>query len=243
MNVKDFKLHRFWTWPVVVLLGGMLSSPGLAASLPEDRPLETIYVTAERPLYAFTLELQKRHPLVVTYEETAAGLPTTDATPPPLVVRYRVSTVTGMPETPAAVLEDAIATHEAAGSDVRFKLIEDRGIFHLVPAAARDAAGRWAKVVPLLDTPIAVPAGEQEVGEALIAIRKALLRATGSEILLAEVPVNWVTRNYVRLSGEPQTARALLDEVLAGGPFTWQLLYDRKLKGYVFRIQFLGHTP
>jgi len=243
MNGFYMHLRRLQTWPLFLLLVAVLPVPAGGA----ESQFETIRVTADRPLYSFSLELQKRSPIAVTYEEPApdvapfaaaarepAGSPSSPAS---LIVRYRVSAATGMPEDPAALLEEAITAHQSAGSSVRFKLIEDEKMYHIVPMEARNLQGRWVKIVPLFDARITLPEAEREVGQTLIAIREALHQATGQEILLGEVPVNWVTSHYVRLGGKAQTVRQLLDEALAGGRFTWQLLYDARLRGYVLRIQ------
>ncbi len=116
-------------------------------------------------------------------------------------------------------------------------MTEDHGVYHLVPSAMRNAKGKWVRIVPLLDTPIALPEGERPVDEVLLAIRDALQRDTGAKVILGEVPINRVSRTKVRLGGGTESARELLDEALAGGQLTWQLLYDAKLKSYVLRIQ------
>jgi hypothetical protein len=238
------------SWALLGLLSGALSGIfGVVADAAETRT-ETISVTADRPLYAFTLELKKRHPVAVTYEEVPPRAPSAAekagqwAAPGALVVEFRVSPLTGIPEDMAAVLKDAIAAHERTVGDVRSKVIEDDGTFHIVPDMVRNARGSWDKIIPLLDTPIALPAQEMEVGDVLRAIRDALQRDAGAKVILAEVPVNWAINTKVRLSGRTESAREALGEALAGGRFTWQLLYDVKLKAYVFRMQplFAGGT-
>lgn len=233
------------SWLPLLLLGGLLPGASWAADVAKSRT-ETIRVeAADRPLYSFSLELQKRLPVAVTYEEPATaeapgamGRTGTRAPAGTLEVTYQVVASTGMPADTASVLENAIADHEAAGSRVRFKVIQgSQGIYHVVPVAARNAKGRWVKVRPLLDTPVELTAAERPVGDALLAIRDALIRDTGVNVVLGEVPVNWASNTNVTLGGKPESARELLGEALAGGHFTWQLLYDAKLKSYVLRIQ------
>jgi hypothetical protein len=236
MKTRDLRIR---TWALLGLLSGVLPGMAWAAADVTESRAETISVTADRPLYAFSLELNKRHPVAVTYEEPAPAAENAGkrATPGALVVRYQVAAATGMPEDVAGLLEDAIAAHDTAGGDVRFKMNENDGTYHIVPAAVRNARGRWVKIVPLLDTPVTLAAQEWQADDVLLAIRDALQREAGAKVLLAEVPINWASRTKVQLSGQQESARELLDEALAGGRFTWQLLYDRKLKAYVLRIQ------
>lgn len=215
-----------------------------AAEVPKSRT-ETIRVEAsDRPLYSFSLELQKRLPVAVTYEEPATaeapvakgrvGAPAAGT----LEVTYQLVAATGMPANTASVLENAVADLEASGSRVRFKVVQGgQEIYHVVPVAVRNAEGKWVKVTPILDTPIALTAAERPVDEVLLAIRDELIRITGANVVLGEVPVNWASNTKVQLGGKAQSARDLLGEALAGGHFTWQLLYDARLKAYVLRIQ------
>lgn len=239
------KAHSLRFWLPLLFWGGLLPGVSRAADVAGSRT-ETIRVeAADRPLYAFSLELQKRLPVAVTYEEPAAteasaapGLGDRRAAAGTMEFTYQVSTATGLPADVAGMLENAIADHEAAGSQVRFKVIQGgQGAYHLVPVAARNARGKWVKVTPLLDTPVTLTAAERPVDDVLRAIRDALIRSSGVNFLLGEVPVNWASSTQVKLGGRPESARDLLGEALAGGHFTWQLLYDARLKSYVLRIQ------
>jgi hypothetical protein len=244
------RVLRIRAWALLVALSGTLPGIAAVAAVAADDGAESrterIRVTAERPLYAFSLELAKRHPVAVTYEEAPAPASSTAgtagsagkrATPGTLVVEVRVLAATGKPEDLGAVLADAIAAQDSAGGDLRFRVLEDRGTFHIVPDGVRDAGGKWVKVVPVLDTPITLPAEERPVAGVLAAIRDALARDAGAKVVLAEVPVNWAIQTKVQLSGRTESARELLGEALASRPFTWQLLYDPKLEAYVLRIQ------
>jgi hypothetical protein len=263
MRLRDLDFRLIWTLPLLVLAGdGSMAGRCWAAAGAGEAGSATIVMAADRPLYSFARQFRQRHGISVTYEEppgdasgggvagaggdaggTAAGARRGDvaASSAGLSVTYQVSAAGGRPENPAGVIRDALAVYHAAGATVRFELLEDGAGYHILPIERRSAAGTWLKVAPVLGTRIELARETRPVSDTVLLILGKVKQATGEEIVWGYAPVNWAERTRVELGGHPQeTARQLLDDALASSPWTWELLYDARLKAYVLSVEPVG---
>jgi hypothetical protein len=254
MRFRDLDFRPMWILPLALLAGVLTAGQCRAATAPGDAREATIVMEADNPLYSFVRQFRERHGISVTYEEpavapgvggraAAASGGGTGEAGAALSVRYQVSTASGKPEDPAGAIREALATHQAAGGAVRFEVVEDGTAYHVIPVEMRAAGGRWVKVAPLLDTPLELARESRFVDNTVLEILAKLERATGQKVVWGYAPTNWVARTSVELGGDrPETARQLLAGALAGGRWTWELLYDQRLKVYSLGVHALG-TP
>jgi hypothetical protein len=245
-----------WTLPLLLLLlaiagaipGRCWAAPAAADGL---RPA-TIIMEEDRPLASFARQFRERHGIGVTYEDPLGDAAEGDAAGAGigapaaargaavnaiwLSVSYRVSAASGQVEDPAGVIREALAAYHAAGATIHFKLLEKGAIYHIVPFERLDSSGAWVQVTPALDTHVDLARAVRLVFDTVFQILGQVEQATGVKVIWGYAPLNWVLSTRVELGGSPATARELLDGVLAGAPWTWDLLYSTRLKTYVLSV-------
>jgi hypothetical protein len=101
----------------------------------------------------------------------------------------------------AAILAMLKSHADSVGGAEMFALTESDGLFHVVPVQRRDKSGNLEKVVPIMDTPVTLPAKQRSGTQLLIDICQFLTQQTGETArsvvsrLLAEqarpLPVSW----------------------------------------------------
>jgi hypothetical protein len=227
------------------LAGLLLAVPALAAAgahAAEPRNF-SIDVTDEKPLAAVIRELERRHGAVITYEDPpyAAAADVVSATGTAgaaggrprlrksrLTLSYAVSAETGNPDDMAAVVQEAIDLHAAAGNPGRFRLEREGSILHVIPVEVRGSDGRWETVRPCMDTRIDLTEEDRSLAETFQLILNAVSLVTDWKMGIIDAPINAVVRTRLRLGARSETARQVLTKANSAlGPgSSWRLLFD-----------------
>ena len=172
-----------------------------ASSLSSDAQerTEKISVDDARPVAAAIELLAKRYNRAITYEDprylyegdikdvTREVRKDLDRYPPgkaprvlvprggQLAFTYRVSDDAGGQPADWEAALDSLLTAQAARGGPRFRLEHHADVDHVIPAASRDASGRWVAAEPILDVSITIP--EQQLSR--LAIVEAVAKAIG----------------------------------------------------------------
>jgi hypothetical protein len=126
------------------------------------------------------------------------------------------------------------------GGEEVFKLTDSSGLFHIIATQCKDASGRMAKIVPLLDTPVTIPAARRNASEFLREVINELKARSGVFIGFSAAGLQLQQYSTEIASVPGETARSILSRLLAEmanpGPFTWALNYEAGY-GYVLDVR------
>lgn len=219
----------------------LAATVGAQSSIP---PSSTTVVRGHRPLmYALEI-LERKCGWLITYEDPVwqfAGDIEQIGSPPRAGLRRILVPRAGTLEMPAlpgpadeepdrfALLARLFQAYEQAGNPGFFRVVDEGGILHVLPAFSRDARGQKTAVVPLLDTPIHIPIPETTPSLAIRAILDQVERARGVPII-SELGSRFDRAVFgpvqVRVDARGQTARSLLLKILkeSNQSWTWRLL-------------------
>ena len=142
-------------------------------------------------------------------------------------------------EDPVAFLESVIGTEETSRGRVkRFKVLRSELMFHVVPDQVLDASGRWQKVVPILDTRIAISHGAVSLSEFLEILCTNLSAAVPTKVITGRIPNGLEAQTMVPAQERTAPVRTLLAEALSRTqvPLKWMLMYDPSSAAYYLSI-------
>ena len=202
-------------------------------------------VSAPRPLAFAADELQKRHGMLINYEEPASNyagdfidrrpdyasgsrhiiFPKTGH----IEVEYIASNdKTAAVENPERLLRDLLADHAKRGNSGVFRVEEKKGIFHIIPAQARDEKGIFRDIRPIMDTLISFPEMDRTIADTIQEICRAISRQTSYKVVLASYPLNEFNQKHSSRGSANQSARDALLDVLRDTQrsFVWRLNYS-----------------
>jgi len=235
--IVGLALCAVWMSPVL---------PGAAQQ--EARPV-TIRGDAGRPLAGVISELEKRHHVVITYEELphTFGPDIWDVTSQ---VRKDGKTEPRVlvPGGPAftfdyagiksdadvdLVLNRLLAATQASGSSGAFKVVRGSEAHHVVPFKWKNAEGDFVATRSLLDTEISVTGGTRSALSMLEAIVGAITSARGVNVSVGVVPMNRLKQAQVNDAAVNEPARNVLERTLraTGLRLSWQLFCDARPAG------------
>jgi hypothetical protein len=115
---------------------------------------------------------------------------------------------------------------DSVGGAEMFALTESDGLFHVVPVQRRDKSGNLEKVVPIMDTPVTLPAKQRSGTQLLIDICQFLTQQTGESVTLGQP-----FQRDTSVTPKPgETARSVVSRLLAEQarplPVSWRLKYQ-----------------
>lgn len=186
-------------------------------------------VDTHRPLAALADELQKRYPIVITYEEGAwAGADVDKITPGSVTIPVpRKAAVTfhyvekdgaGYDE----LLSALVTQYHDAGAPGEFRVEGHGSIYHLIPSG---------QAMPLLSTPVTLADKERTINDTLDEV-VAQLNAPSPRVGWGYVPLNLFVQTRVRIAADKMPAREVFRRVVEevarqrGFAVTWRLNYD-----------------
>ena len=230
--------------------------PGLAFGA--ERRL-TIVIEDPRPVARAVELLESRHGWTITYEDPpwasvaevsdVTGKVRTDVRTQGEATLPRVLVPRGGPlsfayEVPAdlsgrvSVLESAIETSSAVGNPGRFEVRQLGDVTMVVPTAVVQLDGTEVPYSPILDTAIAIPAGERTALDALEYICNTLAKMRGGTIVVGTVPVVALAKTEIEWASGSKSAREVILETLrqVGVGYSWQLFYDPGLEWFVLNV-------
>ena len=235
MKMANTSLARIVVVAVVACLVNAVDANG------QSTAHKGIRVDEARPLAAVLQELERRHGVVITYEEppyvNADQIEDVTAkvrrTPAP--VGKRVLVPRGGPfefnyaptDNLLSVLQRLTTEYRGTGYGGTFAVRQSRDAFHVVPVEFRNTLGNDEPYTPILDTRITIapdPGEMRSAYQALNAISAALTRATGITIGPGTVPMNVLMKTKVELRATDEPARSVLLRTLAatGIPLSWR---------------------
>jgi hypothetical protein len=229
----------------VLVIMGVLATQSAHVIAQADQDSEVVLVEGPgRVLASAVQQFVKRCHCIVTYEDIrwrqdqvqdAPGFkPRRPDLPMPRIPRgipftFTISRQVGS-QTPAHIatsLRELLAAYENTANVGSFRLVEENGSFHIIPAANA-----------LFDVPVTLTQGNWLLNDVVNAISTNVNRVTGESMTLAGVAANFFLRTSVPLHGKSERAGALLSRALAatGHKQSWFLLYDFGMKQYYLNI-------
>jgi hypothetical protein len=204
---------------------------------------KVISVNDPRPLSEAILKLEKATGQPITYEDPpysyAADIADrSDSLPHKpgvkvllprgglLIFPFMPSEVSDRPGT-AKVLQRLVTTFNKSYPDgAQFALLDQDGLFHVIPRSSRSASGGVGPHASPLDAPLNVVEKDVNGLAALNAICAAIKATTGTPILLGAIDLNAFVHTTLSISSDTETGRTLLTQVLqiTGPSLSWQLL-------------------
>jgi hypothetical protein len=165
-----------------------------------------------------------------------------------LDLSYSVSSETGHPADPAALIQEVLDAHAAGDQGGVFRLEQSGEVFHVVPVKVRNSAGEWVDHASILDVAITLPAPahERRLADTVDAICDAVSDATGENVWVGSMPTNFFMQHFDRLEARDEIARNVLMRALAGKKrkLTWRLFYGPgREQSYALNIQLLPEGP
>jgi hypothetical protein len=225
----------------------------------QDQPPVKLSVNDPRPVAEAVKQLQEKYGWIITYEDPRLVnesdlLDETDTeyrqahpggrralTPKGgrLEISYFVSSATGKPENPRALIQTLLNAHAESANPGRFELRQSGQIFHVIPSQVKDASGRWVHQASILDIPITFPEKERSVLETLETITAAISSATQMKVAIGTIPLNLFVRRRTTQSASIEPAREALIRTLesTNRRFSWRLLYDPGMKMFALNVR------
>jgi hypothetical protein len=192
-------------------------------------PPPAVTINDPRPIDRALEFLQWKYGYVVTYEDPRYQYGgdlidiSRDATarirtlvPVGGAVSFSVPTQVSGSRTLGSVLDQLLQAHAALQKGGHFRVLEEGGVFHVVPAEVQDHDGNWQPQVPVLDLAITIPKLTNADGIMMLrAICEALSNADGRPVLVGTIPLNLLSQHHGDLEANTEVARAVLLRALA----------------------------
>jgi hypothetical protein len=220
-----------------------------------------LIVNSGRPVADAVIQLIKRHPVVVTYEDPrfrfAGDLkdvteeirnPLAPRTAGPrirvpvgghLQVRYGVSADTNKPVNLGETLESLVQAKAALPAGGRFRVEQSGNVFHVIASQERDESGRWVEHASVLEVPITLAGQELGGFEMVRVILDEVSAKNGVKFEMTAMPVTNILGRYsgvIEASNEPAREVMLRTLHAMSERLTWLLYYDSLTEAYVFNI-------
>ena len=232
-------------------------SPALCATQPQ-----TVTIEDPRPIDKALELLQSKYGYVVTYEDPRyayegdlkdVSQQMTGSSEPrdrrirtlvPVGGAVNISIPTTVIDSRALVpvLGQLLQSHSALQRGGHFRLLEDGGVFHVIPTEVQDRSGNWQPQSSLLDSTITVPKLTNANGGTMLnAICESLTKGSGARVVVGIVPVNMLMQHRGDLEANSEVARTVLLRALAfsSPQLSWSLLYDAGLQIFVLNVSLI----
>jgi len=221
-------------------------------------PRSTVTIDDPRPIDRALEFLQSKYGYVVTYEdpryqygddlkdvsrEATARVRT--LVPVGGAVSISVPDNVSDTRTLGSVVHQLLQSHAALQTGGHFRVLEEGGVLHVVPAEVRDHNGNWQPQVPVLDLAITIPKFTNIDGVMMLqSICEALSNASGTPVLVGTMPLNMLSQHRGDLEANSEVARAVLLRALAlsSPSLSWGLLYDAGIRTYFLNVRLI-HAP
>ena len=202
-----------------------------------------ISVNDPRPLSAAILELEKVIKQPITYEDPSYSY-SADVVDRSNSFRHASGAKVLLPKGGAlnfpfmpSEVSDRTGTAKVLGRLVtrfnqsypdgaQFMVLDQDGLFHVIPRSSRSASGGVGPHASPLDVPLTLVAKDVTGLEALNAICADIKAMTRTTILMGAIDLNAFAHTTVSISSDTETGRTLLTQVLqvTAPDLSWQLL-------------------
>jgi hypothetical protein len=235
--IVGLALCAVWLFPVI---------PGAAQQ--GARPA-AIVADAGRPLAHAISVLEKRHHVVVTYEElphvfapdiwdVTSQVRRDGKTEPRVLVpggpafSFDYSRISSDADVDL-VLDRLLAAFQASGNAGSFRVVRGNDAHHVAPFQWKTVEGDLVATRSLLDTEISITGGTRSALGMLEAIVGAITSARGIKVSVGVVPVNRLKQTQVNDAAVNEPARNILERTLraTGLRVSWRLFCDARPAG------------
>ena len=215
-------------------------------------------VDDSRPIASIIEKLERKHRVVITYEDAPyihetevedvtspewrqahpdgpkALIPKPVYLDPPYPMAY-VSVET---DDIKSLLQKLLDNHAEKNYPGRFRLLQEGEIFHIIPMQVRDRSGSLVNIDSILDTPISFPEQERTLLELLDLITNSVSRAGGKKLEVGIVPLNLMAQTTFRRGANNEKARDVLVSALKATKtkFSWRIFYDPGIEWYALNL-------
>jgi hypothetical protein len=224
------------------ILLSVIGAFSLIASGYAQQTTKVITVNDPRPLSEAILKLEKASGQPITYEDPvysysadvvdrsdsfrhAPGVKVLLPKGGLLNFAFMPSEVSDRPGT-AKVLQRLVTTFNKSYPDgAQFTLLDQDGLFHVIPRSSRSASGGVGPHASPLDVPLTVVEKDVNGEVALTAILAAINATTGMQIWEGNIMMDF-SRAKLSISSDKETGRTLLTQFLqtVDPSLSWQLL-------------------
>jgi len=240
---------------------GLLSFIIALGFVSSQQTTQLISVNDPRPLGAAIHELEKAIKQPITYEDPSysysadvADRSDTFRHAPGVRVLLPKGGALSFPFMPseasdrwgtATLLRRLVTTFNQTYPDgAQFSVLDQNGLFHVIPRSSRAASGGVGPHASALDVPLTVVVREVNGLEALHAICAAIKATTRTTILMGAIDLNAFVSTKVSISSDRETGRTLLTQVLqvTGPALSWRLLAGAGPEAvYYFNVHQVRH--
>ena len=237
-------MNRLQFTRVLRLIAGsaMMIVTGLVPLEGQRVPIEVI---DGRPLAKVIRELENRHGWRVTYEDApyeyrndlddVTDIARRGKVPPGaprlLVPRnklFRFEYDNSSSSRPQDVVTSLLKSYNSAGYGDTFRVIQQAGLYHVVPTRSLDAKGESRDRRSRLDVGVTVDDRERSAYDMLEAVLKQVSVSAGEPVGLGLAPLNLLRSTRVRSGAQNENARDVIVRTLAAttNSMSWQLFCD-----------------
>ena len=222
---------------------GLLSFIIALGFVSSQQTTKLISVNDPRPLSAAILELEKVIKQPVTYEDPsysysadvedrsnglrhASGVKVLLPKGGALNFSLMPSEVSDRTGTAKVLRRLVTAFNQSYPDGAQFMVLDEEGLFHVIPRSSRSASGGVGPHASPLDVPLTLVMKDVSGLEALNAICAAIKAMTRTTILMGAIDLNAFAHTTVSISSDKETGRTLLTQVLqvTAPGLSWQLL-------------------
>ena len=144
----------------------------------------------------------------------------------------------------AGAIAEVLRSYSAARGANMFTVIEDKGLFHVVPTQFIGASGGLEIAKPLLDTTISVLPKQRTGVDLVNEFCQSLTLATSQTVIPGSIPRKLLANHVTTITATNETARSVLSQFLGelSDDLSWQVFYDPGLRWYVLNIHVVPGT-
>lgn len=153
---------------------------------------------------------------------------------------FDVDAATNKPTSPGVVVQQMLDAYAIAVNPGIFHMETDTERVHIIAGAVKNEKGVVVSRQSLFDASITIPPQKRNGAQLLDAFCAAVRAASGTRVLIGNVPINLLMRYQTEAGAKNQNARDFLTHELdrmTGRPaLSWQLFYDPQGKAYYLNI-------
>lgn len=154
---------------------------------------------------------------------------------------FDVNVATNKPSDPGLVIQQMLDAYAVSGHPGIFGMDKDAERFHIIAHASKNKSGVLVSRQSLFDASITIAAQKRDGLQLLNAFCAAVSAASGTHVIVANVPLNLLHRYQTEAGARNQNAREFLthelDQMTDHPILSWQLFYDATSKTYYLNIE------
>ena len=153
---------------------------------------------------------------------------------------FDVDPATNKPASPGVVVQQLLDAYAIAGNPGIFRMETDAERVHIFAGAVKNEKGVLVSCQSIFDASITIPPQKRNGAQLLDAFCSAVHAASGTRVLIGNVPINLLMQYQTEAGAKNQNAREFLthelDRMTRRPALSWQLFYDPRGKAYYLNI-------